>query len=186
MTWTWKRCQKNKPLEYCQEKPNRRVNFSNVFKVMKRLIFSMSILTLLIGSGNSIAQTTEPFKGSKIILITCADSSEALFTRRGKHFTGKGIFIESSNKDFLTMKTAPIETTKYNIVFTVNSIITDNRIRVTVGYRINSPSFSSTFEPWGYEKGKGSVQNVIWVDVVNLLTDFDKISLTYQWSKWIK
>lgn len=140
-------------------------------------------LTLIVISYAGQAQTTEPFKGAKTIILTCSDSSDALYKRLGQHLISKGAIIEKSDRDFLTLKTAPMPTTRYNLIFYINATISNNKVRLNTFYKVNVDNLVavgfSSFDTWEYRAGRDNILNVVYLDVMKMIEGFTVESIEY-------
>jgi hypothetical protein len=93
---------------------------------------SLFVLTLSLTAILARAQSEEPFKGANKIIFECKDSAENLYVRLGKHLISKGYAI-TGDKDFLNIKTRRRGISKFSpYTYTVNSIVQDNRVMVTI------------------------------------------------------
>lgn len=143
----------------------------------------ITILTLVVISYSGYAQTGEPFKGAKTIVLNCSDSSTTLYKSFGQHLISKGAIIEQSNGDFLTLRTAPTATTRYNLLFYLNITIINHKVRLNTFYKINVDHLvgvgASSFDTWSYAKGKDNALNVIYLDLMKMIEGFPIESVEY-------
>lgn len=138
---------------------------------------------LLLTANFSFGQS-EPFKGATTIMITCSDSGDDLYKRVGQHLISKGAIIDKSSPEFLTITTAPIETSRYNLLFYVTATIIKEKVRVNTFYKINVDNLAgvgaSSFDKWEYRAGKDNAMNVVYLDIMKLIDGFPNTSIEYQ------
>jgi hypothetical protein len=147
---------------------------------MKTLL--VIVTSLFVVSGH--AQTAEPFQGAKQIIFSCEDSDTDLYRRIGQYLASAGFAIESSSADFLTIKTASRETSKWNYQYYLSCAVYGNKVTINVKWKLGASFITGTeateFYDWEYAKAKGNVQNVIYRDVMEYMKDFGRIEVTYK------
>lgn len=132
---------------------------------------------------------SQPQKGDKKVIIVCADSMDILYKRFGRHLALKGYAIDSSNKDFLTIKTALRPTSKWNVSYFLSAVIENRTVIITAQWKVNNSNLAGTresgFVDWEFQNDKTSgmsvtVNSVLYTDLMNNLSDFDKVSIKYK------
>lgn len=117
--------------------------------------------------------------GNKKIILTCKDSSNDLYKRIGSYLAGSGYSIENSNSDFLTIKTAPKRTSKWNFVYALNIVVVNHLVKITTQWKINSP-VDPSFHEWEFTNAKmGNAPGIIYNDILTSLTEFDREGTEY-------
>lgn len=130
-----------------------------------------------------------PHPGDKKIILVCSDSLDNLYKRLGKHIAMKGYAIESSSRDFLTIKTALRPTSRWNISYFLSVVIETNSAIITAEWKVNNSTLAGTRETglidWEFTNDKKSglsmtAQSIIYNDILDVFSDFDKVKVKYQ------
>lgn len=148
---------------------------------MKRVILLtvLSIIALVCH-----AQSLEPFKGAKTIIIECKDSTEVLYKKLGQLLTSNGYAIDHADKDFLSITTKPRETSKFAYNYVIKAGVTGNKIFLRMAWasgvgHLVGLSDNQYFD-WEYSKGKNNVNGIIHNDLMAIVQQFDHVSLKYK------
>ena len=143
------------------------------------MIISMLLLNITFQEGS------EPFKGANIIKINTKLDGNEIYTKWGRHLSQNGYSIEKSNKDFLSIETAPRDTRRFNYEYKVYSVIDDKGvILITIKWRIKSNIIAGTngtdYYEWEYAKGKGNVQRIIFDEIYETIVAFGNYEISYE------
>jgi hypothetical protein len=130
----------------------------------------------------------QPKKGDKKIILTCSDSLEVLYKRIGQHLSLKCYAIENANKDFLTIKTAVRETSKYSVSYFLNVLVMKNEINITAQLELNDNPLTDThesgFSDWEYTHEKKGIfitpNSILYNDLIKNFSDFEKLTIRYE------
>ena len=145
-----------------------------------RLILGIILLSI---TNLCIAQeSSEPFKKANTIIIKSDFSGEEAFMKWGKHLVQNGYSFSNNDKTFLTLKTEPRNTSKYNADFIfISSISDDGLITIKIKWRIKSSLLAGTDETdyydWEYSKGKNNVQGIIYNDLLPTIKSFGSFEI---------
>jgi len=127
----------------------------------------------------------EPFKKANTIIIETQMDVNDVFLKWGRHLSQNGYSIEKSNRDFYTISTGPKDTSKLNFDFVINSSISDSgTLILKLKWRLKSNLLTNTsetgFYDWEYAKSKGNIQNVIYRDILPIISSFGDFNIIYE------
>jgi len=128
--------------------------------------------------------TVEPFKKANTILIETSSKSDSVFIIWGRHLAQNGYAVDKSDNNFFTMTTGPKDTSKYNMDFFVNSVVSsDGTIKIKIKWRIKSSMLAGTksteYYDWEYATSKGNIQYVIYADFMKTAKAFGNYQIKY-------
>lgn len=132
-----------------------------------------AVLTILVMTNFIKGQvlTEEPFKKANVIVVKTDTTADAAFMQWGRHLATHGFSIDESNKDFMTLKTGALSTSKLNVLFYVNSNITeDGSVNIRLKLKVNTPL--SDYSDWDYRGMKGSPMMVVYEDMMKIISEF--------------
>lgn len=118
----------------------------------------------------SFGQTDQPFKGANVILIeTETGSDEEVYISFGQLLINNGYTLEINHRDFLQLRTAPIETSQMNLLYTITASVYNGIIRVRIDMKINTRQFD--WYRWDFLPGTGTVNYVVFKNVIDVFKE---------------
>ena len=132
-----------------------------------------------------MAQTSIlPFRKANTILIsTNLTGVDAYFKWHG-HLIQNGFSIDESDSSLFTLSTVPVNTSKINSDFIVDSRVTDTGIIIiTFKWRmkpdLRTLSSETRYFDWDYTSCKNNVRNVIFRDFYPVIVSFGDYEILY-------
>ena len=142
----------------------------------------LSILSFLV-SLSGFAQS-EPFKKANTIQIETGLPAAEVYKAWGQHLAANGFTIDKSDATFYTIATGPKDTSKLNLAFVVNSAVLDSgtvlvKMKIQVKSSILTNTAATDFSDWQYGGMKGSPNQVVYQDIMKIITSFGQHPVTY-------
>lgn len=140
---------------------------------------SLSIFLLTLVALGVKGQSAEPFKGANKIIFECRDSGEDLYVRLGKHLISKGYLI-IADKDFLNIRTKRRSFSDFSVyVYTVNSIVENNKVSFTIEIADGSVDSSRTMA-WRYAAMPLGIGKHAYEHFLEYMAGFEKTNVYYE------
>lgn len=130
------------------------------------IILVLSLITI-----GANGQTEKPFKGANKIIFECADSTDNLYKRLGRHLVANG-YVIITDKDFLSINTKERGMSQYSYTYKINSVIKKNRVLFTMTVSLTSM--------WDWDYSNSLPNKIMYSDFMKAMEGFERLKTYYE------